>query len=956
MKSTGRFIRIFSVAIIVLMFNTGCCNGRTVGGESLPLNIEILEDENGSISFDDILAGKHTFRKIQENNLNLGFTYSTLWVRISSADREITDGDYVFVYNQSWTKKVDAYIRSGKGYTIYRAGNENGFSARPLPDLVFAFPVTVKDGSADMFLKLNSNYRIVLDFRLMKTESFWERISVAEPFYAVLAAFLIYNLILFFFIRGMEYLYYCGFLFTFLVFLLAFDGTGFMYLWQNSPGWDDFALTGMLILQSFWVIPFFIKFTGSAEVIPRATNFLRLLALLTIPAASLKIFFPAKNVLLWTMPFLQLIAVALISISLYMAVKGSRSAAYFLISFIVLLGFSLLNSFVAFGLIGENFIVHFGMHTGASICAITFSLGMADRINAMRISGEISARTVKIQNLKLERANEELDATNQELQAAMEELEATNGGMQAILEELQGSNQLLWNSEQRLSGILRYAPIGISLFDPAGNITQINDYALKMLGYGRDEILGRSFQSITHPDDYSKGRDLFDQLMSGKIENYRYDKRYLRKDGSEWWADVSTSALKSETGKITAMIGIAIDISEKIEAQNEHDRIQDQLWQSQKLEAVGTLAGGIAHDFNNILTAIIGYTELAISGVKDGGNSEECLQQVKSASMRAKDLVRRILTLSRSGDNIKAPHRLLPIIGDSVRMIRATTPSTIEIIFRYDSGDKAVLCDSTQIQQVLLNLFTNANYAMKEKGGELSVIISDVNIDRALAALHKVGEGEYIRIIVADTGTGMNRDILERIFDPFFTTKAPGIGTGLGLSVARGIILDHGGFITAESEEGIGSRFCLYLPVTSAAEAEVSGRIGDAVIRGGNERLLVVDDEHIIAEMTRLLLQKFGYIVRTAPGGLEALELFRSSPGEFDLIITDQIMPRMTGLALAKEIKKIRPDIPVILCTGYSDTADPYKARELGITEFLSKPVINEDLAEAIRRALDEMK
>jgi PAS domain S-box-containing protein len=330
----------------------------------------------------------------------------------------------------------------------------------------------------------------------------------------------------------------------------------------------------------------------------------------------------------------------------------------------------------------------------------------------------------------------------------MEEIEAANGEMHAIMEELQNSNRLLWDSEQRLSGIFRFAPIGISLFDLNGNITRVNDYALNMLGYTEEEILGKSFQSLTHPDDYPKGRDLFNQLISGRIDTYRYDKRYIRKDGSEWWADVSTSALKSESGKITAMIGVAIDIDEKTKAQMEHDRIQNQLWQAQKLEAVGTLAGGIAHDFNNILTAILGYTDLAISGVKDGENIEESLLQVKSASVRAKDLVRQILTLSRNGDNVRTPGRIVPIIEDALGLVKVGISPAVKIVFSNNSGESLVLCDQTQVHQVVLNLCTNAHYAMKDTEGEIAVSVSNTAVDSALAALHKVMPGEYVVITV----------------------------------------------------------------------------------------------------------------------------------------------------------------------------------------------------------------
>lgn len=915
--------------------------------------IEVLEDRNSNFSFEDVSSGKYQFIRADQERVNIGYTYSTWWARVTTDNSDIKDGDYILLYDQTWTDTVDAYVKNGNGFSYYKAGSENGFPARPYKDKAYGFPVKVVNGKTEAYFKLKSDYRLVLDFALMSSEEFFTRKWFEAPFYSVLISFLIYNIILFFFIRGSEYLYYGGFLLTFLLFLLAYDGTGMMYLWSSSPHWNDFLITGMLILQSFWVVLFFLKFADVKASMPKVDIFFKTLAVLTLLAMCLKIILPEKHVLLWSVPLLQIIAVSLLSVSFYMAVKGSKTALYFFLSFFMLLVFSLANSLMAFNIIKDMFIIRMGMHIGASICAVTFSLGMADRINALRLSMEQSERTVKNQNLKLERKNDELDATNQELQAAMEELEATNEEMEAMMEELQSSNQLLWDSEQRLSGIVTKAPVGITITDLKGCIIQVNDYALRMLGYERDELIGKTFREISHPDDITEGAELFFQLVSGKLESYRLDKRYLRKDGADWWADISVAPIKSETGEITAILGVTLDINEKMKANRENEKIQNQLWQAQKLEAVGTLAGGIAHDFNNILTAIMGYTELTISEIQEGKCSEENLQHVLNSSRRARDIVRQILTLSRKGDNIKSPQRVTPIVDETIRLLRATIPSTVEINFSDKSDSPIVICDSTQIQQILLNLCTNANHAMRQKGGVITIELSLENVDEHSAMINMVKKGEFICIRVSDSGAGMNRDILDRIFDPFFTTKEPGLGTGLGLSVARGIIIDHGGFITAESEEGMGSTFRVYIPVSRDVSEIVKVSIEQDDLPGGDESLLIVDDEHLIAEMTKLLLQKLGYSVQTSSGSLEALETFRSSPDYFDLIITDQTMPHMTGLDLAKEIKKIRPDVPVILCTGYSETADPEKALGTGISAFLYKPVLTEDLAETIRKVLE---
>ncbi len=951
-----RFIKIFSIIICALTFNTGCANSLPDGVQLVPLNIQILEDKNNNIRFEDIIPEKYSFSQSLPDNYNIGFSYSTWWIRLSLKEKNISDGEYVLLYNSARTKTLDAYINSPKGYSIYRAGNEHGFAARPIPDRIFAFPVTVKNGNVDIFLKIKNNYRIALDLKIINQKTYLKKRSFFDPFYGILLVFFLYNLILFIFIRGTEYLYYSGFLATCLFFLIAFDGTGFMFLWQNSPSWDDFALTGMLILQSFWMIFFFIKFTNSADLLPRATKFLRFLAIMTIPAASLKILFPEHNIILWTLPFLQLIVFTLISISLYMVIRGSKSAIYFFSSLIILLCFSITTPLSSYGIINNSYIVHLGMHIGASINAIILSLGMAERNNNIKTVREVSEKNVKDQNLNLEKKNEELEEKNYKLQTAMAELEATHEKTQSIMEELRISNRLLWDNKQRLSGIVSNAPIGISITDIEGHLLQINDYALRMIGYTREEIIGRSFEDFTHPDDLAKGKKLYSMLTAGEINSYRLDKRFIRKDNTEWCADVSASPIKSDKGEITEIIGLALDINEKIKAQAEYEKIEKQLWQAQKLDAVGTLAGGIAHDFNNILTAIIGYTELAISEIKHGVLNENNLQQILNASKRARDLIKQILTFNRQGNNLKVPQRIVPVIEETIKLIRATTPTMVDIKFIDNTERDIAICDTTQIQQVLLNLCTNANHAMMENGGILTISISNLEIKDEDASVHRVKGGDFILITVSDTGTGMHREILERIFDPFFTTKDDEIGSGLGLSVARGIMLDHGGFINAESEEDKGSRFSLYIPLSTEPESLNEAKDQTESLTGGNERLLIVDDELIIAEITKLIIQKLGYSVKTVADSLEALNIFQSSPGEFDLVITDQTMPRMSGISLAKEIKKIRPDIPVILCTGYSETTDSEKAKEQGITEFLYKPVLAEDLAMAIRRALNLKK
>jgi len=379
---------------------------------------------------------------------------------------------------------------------------------------------------------------------------------------------------------------------------------------------------------------------------------------------------------------------------------------------------------------------------------------------------------------------------------------------------------------------------------------------------------------------------------------------------------------------------------------------QRQLLQAQKMEAIGTLAGGIAHDFNNILTSILGYTEIALSDVPPESTARKDLCQVLEAAQRAKDLVAQILAFSRQTEGERKPIELAPIIKEAIKMLRAVLPTTTEIRYHIAPDLSVVNADPTQIHQVLMNLCTNAAQAMP-KGGLLEVALTNVELDEKLCAeLEDLTPGSYVKLTVSDTGCGMDETTLERIFDPFFTTKAPGEGTGMGLSVVHGIVKSHGGDITVHSEPGVGTTFDVYLPAVESI-GEIAPEVVEPV-RGGNESILFVDDEPAVVDISKRTLERLGYHVTTRTSSIEALELFRVKRDDFDLVITDQTMPNMTGSDLATEILRIRSDIPIILCTGFSHAISPEKAAALGIREFVMKPIVGAQLGRTVRRVLDE--
>lgn len=379
--------------------------------------------------------------------------------------------------------------------------------------------------------------------------------------------------------------------------------------------------------------------------------------------------------------------------------------------------------------------------------------------------------------------------------------------------------------------------------------------------------------------------------------------------------------------------------------------LEAQLRQAQKMEAVGTLAGGIAHDFNNILASILGFTELSQLMVRKESTIWQNLQHVRTASLRAKDLVQQILAFSRQNDRERSPIQLQTLVREVLQLLRASLPTTILIDYRAIEEPAVVLADPTQLHQVLLNICANAEYAMRETGGLLDVCLDAIDLHAPLLTTRcALPPGAYARLALRDTGCGMGPDILEHIFEPFYTTKPQGEGTGMGLAVVHGIMAEHHGTVTVESGLGEGSVFTLYLP--RLMECPPTHVEPDHAIAPGKARLLFVDDEPTITQASQTLLRHLGYDVTGSTRSREALERFRHAPEQFDLVITDQTMPEITGEDLAMALRRIRPDIPIILCTGFSYVINAEKAQTLGIDAFCLKPIVAQDLVQTIQKVL----
>lgn len=499
-----------------------------------------------------------------------------------------------------------------------------------------------------------------------------------------------------------------------------------------------------------------------------------------------------------------------------------------------------------------------------------------------------------------------------------------------------------------LAAVIDQFTQGVILFAPDGAISYVNPAFERINGADRATIIGAS---IYNCDGSLLGSTFVQALKDVVAQSTAQTGRHViaRNDGSIVDVEAVLSPVRESSGTVVSYAVIVRDLTPEIQLEN-------QLRHAQKMEAVGTLAGGIAHDFNNILGAIIISSELALDDAKEGITNQELLEIVLNAAERGRNLVTQILAFSRQGEQKRQTVRLSPIVRECLKLLRASLPTTIDIRPAIRSEEAMALVDPTQIHQVIVNLCTNAAHAMHGKVGVLEITLTDVTLQENVAGTHPdLHAGPYVELSVKDTGHGMGSEVLERIFDPFFTTKEQGRGTGLGLPVVYGIVKDHGGGIVVESEPGRGTTVRVLIPKAEPVE-EPPEAVPDGLPPGGSERILYVDDEEDLVATTGEMLRRLGYEVVATTGSVEALKLFTAHPGRFDLIITDQTMPLLTGTELAGEIRLLRPDVPVLLCSGFMDEDEGTireEARAAGIAEVLRKPVDRDEMARAIRRVMN---
>jgi two-component system cell cycle sensor histidine kinase/response regulator CckA len=488
-------------------------------------------------------------------------------------------------------------------------------------------------------------------------------------------------------------------------------------------------------------------------------------------------------------------------------------------------------------------------------------------------------------------------------------------------------------------------------FHPERRFAYVSPAAERMTGYSPQEHYADpelGFK-LVHPDD----RELLAGLAhADAAPTSPVVIRWLRRDGSVVWTEQRTRYIHDDTGRLVAVEGVVMDVTERKLAEQERERLEAQLRRAQKLETIGTLAGGIAHDFNNILAPIVGYTDMVMQDLGTDHPLHRDLQHVLRGAERARDLVEQILLFSRQAEKERQPLVMSALLGEALKLLRPSIPATVQIVTSFDPACGRVWADATQIHQVVVNLCANAWQSMGAAGGTLTIELAPDHVDAAAAARpDNLAEGDYVRLTVRDTGGGMDAETAEQVFEPFFTTRAAEGGTGLGLSVVHGIVRGHGGDIELDTTPGAGSTFHVRLPVVrsdAVRAADEEGRDGK-----GSETLLVADDEEVVVDMVRRMLTGAGYLVDAFSDPRQALAAFERDPGRYDLLLTDLTMPDLTGLDLADAVRRRRADLPVVVMTGFAGAVTPELARNRGVARILAKPLTVRQLSLAVREALD---
>ena len=581
----------------------------------------------------------------------------------------------------------------------------------------------------------------------------------------------------------------------------------------------------------------------------------------------------------------------------------------------------------------------------------TISVNSTDELGLLARSMETMSKAINLYKTEQKQTETTLIGKHEELQKSQLALKRHQDFLEQLVDERTFE---LKESEKRFKTMIEKSPLPMSISDQNQDIVFFNDKFTELFGYTlKDVSTAEKWWEIAYPDE--KYRAKIQQAWMVAIQKAKENNTDI--DMQEWDLTIKDRSIRSCEFYMVPLDDFSLivmnDITKSKQAEIEKKKLESQLHQAQKMESIGTLAGGIAHDFNNIMAIIVGNTELALDDVPKWNSAHSSLEEIKTASLRAKNIVKQLLSFSRKTDQKLQPIQIGIVIKDALKFLRSTIPTTINIHRDIQTTDETILADPTQINQIIMNLCINASHAMERTGGELTITVEKVILDDTSAKGYPdLKSGDHVKIMVSDTGPGIGPKVIDQIFDPYFTTKKVGKGSGMGLAVVHGIVKNSGGAIAVDSSPGKGSEFRIFFPLTKEKPMVETKTAKD--IPRGNETILFVDDEMSITKMVKRMFERLGYKVETSTTPQDALELFHSNPDHFDLVITDMTMPQMTGVKLSQKLMDIRKDIPIIVCSGHSALVDEEKAKDLGLAAYIMKPIDMQETAQTIRKVLDK--
>jgi PAS domain S-box-containing protein len=879
----------------------------------------VYQDDSRKLGIRDIVSPtlKLPFSPLADKS-SFGYSADAFWFRFTARNTTATPIFWYLEYPYAAVDHFEFFHPMGADFKRYLGGDTHAFTQRPVNFRTMVVPIELLPGDHTFYFKIQSRGTIVAPVIGWGKDAFDRHRNLDAAFnwlyYGAMLVTAIYCFFGFFSMKVPAFLFLGVFVSGTALFTMAHTGMAFQYLWPDSPFWANLCHPLSGILGLWGGLSFTRSFLNTRKHLPLLDRILKGFVLFSVVLGLSFVFLPYQVATQAMVLIIDLSVLIMITSSFLLLFKGIRQARVYLLAWTPFIASAILMGFKSFGFMENNWVTDSMVQNSAVFVAILLSFGLMDKIHAFR----------------------------QERERVLDKLHTSEAQYRMLAENVR---DVIW--------ILDLKTLKIAYITPSVE---------NMMGYTPREAESFSFKKMLPPGSADKAW----KAIKGGMEKALYGGKKNRnavtielecynKAKEIFWTETTTSFTRDDSGNPVEMVGVTRDVTTRIQAEKEKKALESQLHQSGKLESIGTLAGGIAHDMNNIVAAIMGYAELSLHEAPKGSRLYRRLDRMIQACHRARDLVSQILTFSRQDSQEIRSVRIHLIVKEVLKLIRASLPSTITIKQNIPRQGLMITADPSQVHQIIMNLCSNAGYAMMEEGGILDVCVEKMTLDHDTARKYlDLLPGDYVRLTVRDTGQGMEKEVMNRIFDPFFTTKPMGTGTGMGLAMVHGIVKKLGGGIFVDSEPGMGTRFHVFFPKAIDCVQE-EGPL-ETIIPTGNESILFVDDEENMADMAQEMLTSLGYRVVTKTSALEALSYFQQNVTQVDLIITDQTMPELTGMALARKIGQIRPDLPIILSSGFNDLVSPEAVKESGIDHYIMKPYGKRDLAAIIRESLDSDK